>query len=260
MNYWTMFDRNIGVISKDEQGVIKTKRIAILGSGGMGGISAHIAARTGFENFIIADPDKYEEVNINNQFCAFFSTMDKKKAEIVSNSIKDINPESKVDYYIDGVNDKNVEEIVMESDIIYDCIDYNELYYSYITNKFARKYKKYVLAPQAVGYGASVLIFDPEKTSFNEYLGLNEDMTKEEVDALNIPPEKYAPIIPSYLDGEIVNKVVNKSIPIPNIALAQTLAASIMVAESIFILLNKRKPIVVPKSIGIDLLDMIYKT
>ncbi len=255
MNYSEMFDRNIGVLTQDEQIKIRNKKVAIIGCGGMGGISAQIIARTGIGGVAVADPDKFEVVNINNQYTAFKSTIGKNKATVLGDFLRDINPEMDVVTFEEGLNESNVKEIIDSSDIIFDCVDFNELYYSYILNEAARKSKKYVLAPQAIGYGCSVLVFDPNGMTLNDYLGLRDGMSREEVNSVIIPPEKWAPIELPYIENEIIEKVVTKKIPIPNIALAQTLAASMMSAEAIFILLGKRKPVVVPEIIAIDLLE-----
>lgn len=255
MNYNEMFDRNIGIFSEEEQRKIHNFCIGIVGCGGMGGISAIIAARTGIESMVLADPEKFEAVNINNQFGAFEKTIGENKAKVTARMVSAINPNSNLIIYDEGVSETNVVNIIKSSDIILDCIDYNELYYTYIIANEARKAGKFVLGPQAVGYGASVLVFDPYGLSFNEYLNLREGMTKEEVDKVIIPPGKYAPIIPKYIDDKVIEDTVKKRIPIPNIALAQTLASSIMISEALFILLGKRKPRVVPEVIALDLLQ-----
>ncbi|MDD5039981.1 MAG: ThiF family adenylyltransferase [Patescibacteria group bacterium] len=258
MEYDVMFARNIGIFSEKEQKTIRNLTIGVIGCGGMGSITAQIAARTGVESIILADPENYEAVNINNQFSAFEKTIGENKAQITARIVKGINSNIKVTPHKEGLNEKNVTEIVKQSDIIFDCIDYNELFFSYILTNEAKHQKKFVLAPQAIGYGASILIFDPNGISFNEYLGMHEGMSREEVGQIIIPPEKYAPILPDYINEEIISKTIQKRIPIPNIALAQTLAASIMVAEALFILLGKRKPVVVPNIIAIDLLLKKY--
>lgn len=250
-----MFDRNIGVITQEQQSLIKSKTFAIIGCGGMGSAASMIVARTGIEGFILADPDKYEDVNINNQFHAYAHTMGRNKAEVTTEVVKTINPNVSVKTYPEGLTEENVENIVKDADIIFDCIDYNELFFSYLLAKHARNQGKYVLAPQAIGYGGSVVVFDPKGMSFNEHLGLDEGLKKEDFDSIIASPEKYASIIPKYIDKEIVKKTINREIPIPNIALAQTLAASIMVAEALFILLKLRKPTVAPKVIALDLLE-----
>ncbi len=254
MDYSVMFDRNIGVFSEAQQKLIRNFNFAVLGCGGMGGISAQILARTGVENILVADPDIFESVNINNQFNAEVGTIGKNKAEVVGSLLKEINPGIRTEIHPEGVTENNMRSIIANADIILDCIDYNELYFSYLINKESRLEKKYVLAPQAIGYGGSVLVFDPNGMSFNEHLGLREGLTKDDFKTIIATPEKYAPIMPDYIDKDIIEKTILKQIPIPNIGLAQTLTASIMVAEALFILLGIRKPTAVPKIIAIDLL------
>ena len=254
MQYLEMYDRNIGVFSVSEQNTIKALKVSIIGCGGMGGVAAQILARTGVENICIADPDKYEVVNINNQFNAYSNTIGKNKALVVKDCIEKINPDSNVRAYSEGLTENNVIEIVNRADIVFDCVDFNEIYYSYLVVNEARKQNKYVLAPQAIGYGGSVIVFDPHGMSINDYYGFSEGMNKAQVDKVNITPDKFTHVLPDYVDGEIVLKVMNKEIPIPNIALAQTLAASVMVSEALMIVLKKREPIVAPKVVSFDLL------
>jgi len=258
MNYDEMFDRNIGVFSSNEQAVIKGKAVTIIGCGGMGGVTAQVLARTGFENFYIADPDKYETVNINNQFNAFNSTIGQNKAEVVCKMLKEINPNVQVHVYSEGLTEDNLHQLTSQSDVIFDCVDFNELFYSYILCREARRQNKFVFSPQAIGYGGSVLIFDPEGESINEYLNLAEGMQKGDFDSVHINPEKYTRIQLDYIEKKVIDDVVARSIPIPNLALAQTLMASIMVSEALFLLLNKRKPISIPKIISVDVLKNIY--
>ncbi|HCJ52959.1 MAG: hypothetical protein A2898_03085 [Candidatus Kerfeldbacteria bacterium RIFCSPLOWO2_01_FULL_48_11] len=255
MDYFEMFDRNIGVITMEEQRLLRKIKVGIVGCGGMGSTSGQILARTGIESFTVADQDTFQSVNINNQFTAFKSTLGQNKAVVLAKFIQDINPAASVKVYSEGLQDGNVDEFVGNVDIVFDCVDYNELYYSYILNKKTREYNKYMLTPQAVGYGGSVLVYDPKGISLNEYLGLQEGLTKKQIDKFTIPPEKYSPIIPSYVDSETIERTVMKQIPIPNIALAQTLIASIMVSEALFILLKKREPVTVPSVIAVDCLE-----
>ena len=58
-DYWNHIKRNIGLIKIPEQEKIRTTRIAILGVGGLGGTVAEQLVRTGCEQLIICDYDKF---------------------------------------------------------------------------------------------------------------------------------------------------------------------------------------------------------
>ena len=54
-DYNEAFSRNIGWITEQEQGILKSKRIAIAGMGGVGGSHLLTLTRLGVGNFNIAD-------------------------------------------------------------------------------------------------------------------------------------------------------------------------------------------------------------
>ena len=63
--YEEAFSRNIGWITKAEQQILRKKRIAIAGMGGVGGVHLLTLARLGIGAFHIADLDVFETVNID---------------------------------------------------------------------------------------------------------------------------------------------------------------------------------------------------
>ena len=50
-NYEKAFSRNIGWITKEEQQVLRGKKVAIAGAGGVGGVHLLTLARLGVGNF-----------------------------------------------------------------------------------------------------------------------------------------------------------------------------------------------------------------
>ena len=69
-DYNTAFSRNIGWVTADEQRVLRGKRIAIAGMGGVGGLHLLALTRLGIGKFSIADPDTFELANFNRQVAA----------------------------------------------------------------------------------------------------------------------------------------------------------------------------------------------
>lgn len=59
-DYNKAFSRNIGWVTDLEQHLLKNKRIAIAGLGGVGGFHFLTLARLGIQNFNIADLDHFE--------------------------------------------------------------------------------------------------------------------------------------------------------------------------------------------------------
>src|SRR5437867_9916117 len=66
-NYDTAFSSNIGWVTESEQASLKTKRVAIAGVGGVGGVHLLTLARLGITRFTVADLDQFELKNFNRQ-------------------------------------------------------------------------------------------------------------------------------------------------------------------------------------------------
>ncbi|MEM2637496.1 MAG: ThiF family adenylyltransferase [Candidatus Korarchaeota archaeon] len=116
------FERNLGVISREEQNNIEKTRIAILGLGGIGGTIAELCARMGIREFIISDPQQYESTNINRQIGCTVSTIGQPKVEVMKKRLLEINPLAKIcAYSIINIQDldrslENVNILVPASD------------------------------------------------------------------------------------------------------------------------------------------------
>lgn len=248
--YEEAFMRNIGVFTPEEQQKIKKTNVLIAGCGGMGSQSAEQMVRLGFEKFTVADFDVYNIVNINNQFNCTKETIGRNKAEVTAERIKSINPNAEVRVFVEGVKAENINDVIKNAEIVIDAIDYNNQADSAILHKVAREKGLYVYAPQAIGFGASVLVFDPEGTTLVEHIG------EEAIASGKIPAEKFSPHIPTYVDAEAVKAVEERSGDyLPNIATAQCLGVAMLLGEALGYLLKGKKPITVPKVYMIDLWD-----
>lgn len=65
-DYSRAYSRNIGWVTEAEQQVLRSKRIAIGGMGGVGGSHLLTLTRLGIGNFHIADFDRFELANFSH--------------------------------------------------------------------------------------------------------------------------------------------------------------------------------------------------
>lgn len=72
---------------------MKNSTVAVLGIGGVGSIAAEALARTGVGRIILIDKDVVDITNINRQIHALTTTIGQKKADLMQERIKLINPE-----------------------------------------------------------------------------------------------------------------------------------------------------------------------
>ena len=114
------FSRLIPVVGKDNFEKLGSKRVAVFGLGGVGGMTAEALARSGIGKLTLIDGDVFEESNVNRQIGALTSTFGCPKAEVMKKRVLEINPGCEVEamnLFYDG-------NVGLEAfDYIADCID-----------------------------------------------------------------------------------------------------------------------------------------
>lgn len=171
-NYNEAFSRNIGLVTKDEQEILRSKRIAIAGVGGVGGTHALTLARMGIMNFKIADMDIFEEGNFNRQIGAEIQTVGREKVEVIKEKILQINPEAHVTLYKEGVTCDNIDDFLHDIDLYVDGLDF------FVLDMRAEVFRKcqelgiYGITAGPIGLSTAMLVFDPNGMSFEDYFQL----------------------------------------------------------------------------------------
>ena len=172
-NYETAFDRNIGWLTDWEQQTLRFKCVAIAGMGGVGGVHLLTLARLGIGAFHIADLDRFDLPNMNRQVGATMSTLGQPKVDVLSDMVRDINPEARVVCFRSGVTPGNVAAFLDGVDLFVDGFDFFAL--DIRQQVFAASYKRGIPAITAapIGMGAGMLVFLPGKMSFETYFRLS---------------------------------------------------------------------------------------
>ena len=111
-SYWNHIKRNIGLVKLREQEKLRNTPIAVLGVGGLGGSLAEQLIRSGCEQIIICDNDKFEESNLNRQLCTR-KDIGKYKIDVIEQYLKEINPDIGLRKYY-KINEKNVLQAMNE--------------------------------------------------------------------------------------------------------------------------------------------------
>ncbi len=245
MSYNASFSRNLGFLTRQDQNKLKKISIGIAGAGGDGGLLAERLARFGIGKLILAEPDVFEEANINRQFACSIKSINKNKAKVVAKELKLINPDLEVIVYDKGINENNIEEFVAQSDIIIDEIEYSLPKFSVMLAKEARKNNKYVFMGANIGWGASFFCFSPKGTTFEKYFSYNEE-------AQTIDPLRYIKDVPKYFDKKMLEKVLKGKISMPSLSSSVGLVASILSSQVVLFAIGKIKPVLAPNFLFVD--------
>jgi molybdopterin/thiamine biosynthesis adenylyltransferase len=171
-HYVEAFSRNIGWVTETEQFLLRGKRVAIAGMGGVGGAHLLTLTRLGIGAFNLADLDTFELANFNRQAGAMVSTLDQPKVEALARQARDIHPELDLRLFPAGVNAENVEDFLRDVDLFVDGLDFFVPEVRSLV--FGRCHALGIPAITAgpIGMGAPYLIFMPGGMSFEQYFRL----------------------------------------------------------------------------------------
>ena len=172
-NYEQAFSRNIGWVSVAEQQVLRNKRVAIAGLGGVGGIHLVTLARLGIGKFTIADFDTFDVANLNRQAGAGISSLGRAKSDVLAEMARDINPEIDLRIFPAGVSDETIDAFLDGADIYVDGLDF--FAFSARRQTFAACEKRGipVVTAAPLGMSAALLVFAPGSMPFEDYFGFS---------------------------------------------------------------------------------------
>jgi len=165
-----VFDRTIGLIGEDSLNKIKSKRVLVLGLGGVGGSALETLVRSGVEDLIIIDFDSVDVSNINRQVISFNDTIGRKKIDVATEFVRRINPECRVISYDIFLNEENISDILDANfiDYIIDACDSIKTKQHLIKEALKRKIK----IISSMGTGNKL---DPAKLSIIDIRKTNND-------------------------------------------------------------------------------------
>lgn len=179
-DYNKAFSRNIGWVTEEEQQTLRSKKVAIAGAGGVGGVHLLTLARLGIANYHISDFDDFEVHNFNRQSGAFMSTLGQQKVDVMERMAKDINPESDIKIFPEGIFEHNVEDFLEGVDLYVDSLDFFALQARKTIFKACYEKNIPVITAAPLGMGAAFLCFMPGKMTYEEYFRFGDKQTEDD--------------------------------------------------------------------------------
>ena len=168
---------------------IKNLKVLIIGVGGVGGYAAESLARCGVSSITIVDYDRIDITNINRQIIALHSTIGKKKVDVLSTRIKDINPNCQVKTYDLFIDSSNIQFIFDDDyDYILDCCDTIKSKELIIREAIKRKIK--IISSMGAGFKldpSKISIAKLKNTSYDKIASILRKNLKDQKECLEIP-------------------------------------------------------------------------
>lgn len=248
-SYAQAFSRNVGWVTTSEQLVLRGKRVAIAGMGGVGGSHLLTLARLGIGAFNIADFDLFDIVNFNRQVGATILSVGKPKVDVLAAMAREINPELDIKVFPKGIDESNLADFLSGVDIYLDGLDF----FAFAARRAAFKACSNSLIPAItaapLGMGAALLNFLPGKMSFEEYFLWGDRPDDEKALRFLIGLAPAGLHRPYLVDPSTVNLAEQRG---PSNIMACQMCAGIAATEALKILLSRGKVRSAPRGIHFD--------
>ena len=242
-DYQTAFLRNRGFISGPQQDRLRNARVAVAGLGGTGGAQVHALARMGIGRFTLADPDIFELVNFNRQSGATVPNLGRLKTDVARETILSINPEAEVAVFEQGVAAENIDTFLHGVDIVVDSLDFYCFEERFLLYGKARQKGLWVLTAPPLGFGFTLLMFDPKGMSFENYFGFHSGMTERDRIVALIAGIAPKPFMLRYLDRKQPDMAGRR---LPSVGAAPFMIAGVIATEVMRLLTGKGPAMAVP--------------
>lgn len=248
-SYHQAFSRNIGWIFNEEQEILRHKRVAIAGMGGVGGVHLLTLARLGVGAFHIADFDLFDIVNFNRQVGATVSSIGQPKTEVLARMAKDINPELDLKIFPAGVNKDNLPEFFAGIDLYVDGLDFFAFSARQATFAACAEFRIPAITAAPLGMGTAMLNFLPGEMTFEEYFqwGNRPDDEKALRFLLGLAPAGLHS--PYLVDPSAINLAERRG---PSTIMGCQLCAGVAATEALKILLKRGKVLAAPHGVHFD--------
>jgi len=112
-----------GIFSDEDQKLLKNKKVAVIGCGGLGGYIIEMLARLGVGQLVICDGDTFDETNLNRQILATENNLGCNKALEAAKRVLDVNPLVGMTVHDYNLTNQNGRSIIDGCDLVVDALD-----------------------------------------------------------------------------------------------------------------------------------------
>jgi tRNA A37 threonylcarbamoyladenosine dehydratase len=120
------FDRMGRLVGDEGMSRLFNAHVMVIGLGGVGSFAAESLARSGVGRLTLVDFDEICVTNFNRQLHTLNGLIGEKKAEVMAERLRKINPQARVEPVVNFYNERLADEVLPESlrpDVVIDAID-----------------------------------------------------------------------------------------------------------------------------------------
>ena len=117
------YARNVPALTEAECALLRTKKVAVIGCGGLGGHIIDQLCRIGIGSIRAVDGDCFDETNLNRQLLSQVSLLGSGKANAAFMHAGRVNPQVQVDAVSEYLTETNADRIILSCDLVIDALD-----------------------------------------------------------------------------------------------------------------------------------------
>lgn len=118
------YQRN-GIITYEEQLLMKQKKVCVVGCGGLGGYIIEMLSRFGIGTMSVVDGDVFDATNLNRQLLSTINTLGKSKAFTAAERVETIDSSLTIQVVATILDRENASDILKGHDVVVDALDSN---------------------------------------------------------------------------------------------------------------------------------------
>ncbi len=115
--------RNIPALSEAECALLRAKKVAVIGCGGLGGHLIELLARIGIGSIRAVDGDVFEETNLNRQLLSEVPLLGTGKAKAAADRVRRVNPDVETEAVEVFLTESNARQLIAGCDAVLDGLD-----------------------------------------------------------------------------------------------------------------------------------------
>lgn len=113
----------LSTFSEEKLAILKSKKVLIVGAGGIGQIVSTYLVTNGVENITLCDFDVAEMSNLNRQILLTEKHIGEPKTDIVKKQLQKRNGEADIKSLYTKIDKNNVEDTISGFDVVVDAVD-----------------------------------------------------------------------------------------------------------------------------------------
>ena len=201
--------RNRDILSRREQLALSQSRVAVIGSGGLGGTVILLLARIGVGYLTVVDCDSFDETNLNRQVVSTMDNTGNPKAEEARKMVEGINPAVSVQSLCLKIDSDSAPEILSDCHVVVDALD--NVPDRLALEAVARNLKIPLVHGALAGFEGQVMTVFPEDPGLKLIYG--EDISKDDPqrpEAVMGVPAVTPSVIASFEAMEVMKILLNR--------------------------------------------------